>query len=303
MSETTRPDLSGRCVAVVGLGLMGKPMARNLRRAGAEVIVHNRSRGPQDELAAEGFATADSPAAAAEAVGPDGVVIAMVTDTPSARAVLIEGEACVLAGIAPGALAIDMGTTQVMDAREMGAAFREKGAGFLDAPVSGGQVGAEQASLSIMVGGSDEDFARGLPLFQVMGRNITHVGAVGAGQVAKTANQMIVALTLGAVAEAFVLADKAGVDPAKVRQALSGGFAGSRILELHGERMATRSFTPGGRVSVQRKDVDQALALAADVGIDLPGLARNKQLWDALIEAGGADLDHSAIIKAIDPDW
>ncbi|MEQ8602550.1 MAG: NAD(P)-dependent oxidoreductase [Marivibrio sp.] len=303
MSDEARPDLTGRRVAVVGLGLMGKPMARNLRTAGADVIVHNRSVGPQRELAADGFATADSPAEAARATGPEGVVIVMVTDTPSARAVLIDGEASVLAGVAPGGLAIDMGTTQVMDAREMGAAFADKGVGFLDAPVSGGQVGAQEASLSVMAGGSDADFARALPLFQALGRNVTHVGDVGAGQVAKTANQMIVALTLGAVAEAFVLADKAGVDPAKVREALSGGFAGSRILELHGARMVERAFTPGGRVSVQRKDVEQALALAAHVGVDLPGLARNKHLWDALIAAGGADLDHSAIIKAIDPDW
>jgi 3-hydroxyisobutyrate dehydrogenase-like beta-hydroxyacid dehydrogenase len=296
-------DLSGIPVGFIGLGLMGKPMARNLRDAGATVIVHNRSRGPQDDMAAEGFQSADSPADIARAVGPDGVVIVMVTNTPAARTVLLEGEASVIAGAAKGALVIDMGTTQVMDTREMGQAFADRGIDYLDAPVSGGQVGAQAGNLSIMAGGSAAAFARAEPLFQAMGERITRVGDVGAGQVAKSANQMIVALTLGAVAEAFVLAQHAGVDPAKVRDALQGGFAGSRILELHGARMVDRAFTPGGRVSVQRKDVDQALALAADVGVALPGLTRNKALWDALIEAGHEDLDHSAIIKAIDPDW
>jgi 3-hydroxyisobutyrate dehydrogenase-like beta-hydroxyacid dehydrogenase len=295
--------LDGRKLAFIGLGLMGKPMARNLRAAGAEVTVHNRSPGPQEELAAEGFATADSPAEAAKAVGPDGTILCMVTDTPAARRVLLDEATGVIAGAAPGALVIDMGTTQVMDTREIAASFAKAGVAFVDAPVSGGQVGAESAGLTIMAGGTDEDFARAEPLFQAMGKVITHVGGTGAGQVAKSANQMIVALTLGAVAEALVLAQHAGVDPAKVREALQGGFAGSRILELHGERMIDRAFTPGGRVSVQRKDVVQALDLAADLGIELPGLARNKDLWDVLIEAGHDGLDHSAIIKAIDPDW
>lgn len=295
--------LDGRRIAFIGLGLMGKPMARNLRAAGAEVMVHNRSRGPQDELAADGFATADSPAEAARWAGGEGTVIAMVTDTPAARRVLVDDETAVLAGVAAGALVIDMGTTQVMDTREMAERFRAAGAAFVDAPVSGGQVGAEGGSLTIMAGGTDDDFARARAAFEAMGKVITHVGDVGAGQVAKSANQMIVALTLGAVAEAFVLAEHAGVDPAKVREALQGGFAGSRILELHGERMIDRTFVPGGRVSVQRKDVVQALELAKEVGVELPGLARNKNLWDVLIEAGHQDLDHSALIKAIDPDW
>lgn len=296
-------QLDGRKVAFIGLGLMGKPMARNLRAAGATVLVHNRSKAPQEELAAEGFATADSPAEAARWAGAEGTVIGMVTDTPAARRVLADGETAALAGIASGALVVDMGTTQVMDTREMAGRFAEAGAAFVDAPVSGGQVGAESGSLTIMAGGTAEDFARALPLFEAMGKTITHVGDVGAGQVAKSANQMIVALTLGAVGEAFALARRAGVDPAKVREALQGGFAGSRILELHGQRMIDRSFTPGGRASVQRKDVVQALALAEEVGIALPGLSRNKELWDALIEAGHQDLDHSALIKAIDPDW
>ncbi|MBP5856644.1 NAD(P)-dependent oxidoreductase [Marivibrio halodurans] len=296
-------QLDGRKVAFIGLGLMGKPMARNLRAAGAEVLVHNRSKAPQEELAAEGFATADSPAEAARWAGAEGTVIGMVTDTPAARRVLVDGETAVLAGIASGALVVDMGTTQVMDTREMAERFAEAGAAFVDAPVSGGQVGAEGGSLTIMAGGTDENFARALPFFEAMGKTITHVGDVGAGQVAKSANQMIVALTLGAVGEAFALARRAGVDPAKVREALQGGFAGSRILELHGQRMIDRSFTPGGRVSVQRKDVVQALALAEEVGITLPGLSRNKDLWDALIEAGHQDLDHSALVKAIDPGW
>ncbi|MCR9222121.1 MAG: NAD(P)-dependent oxidoreductase [Alphaproteobacteria bacterium] len=299
------PDrtLEGARIAVVGLGLMGEPMARNLRAAGASVVVHNRSRAPQEALAADGFETADSPAEAARAVGSDGVLICMVTDTGAARRVLTDPERGAIAGAAAGALMIDMGTTQVMDTREMAEAFAARGVDYIDAPVSGGQVGAEQASLSIMAGGSDEAFARAEPIFRALGRNITHVGAVGAGQVAKTANQMIVALTLGAVAEAFVLAERAGVDAGKVREALTGGFADSRILELHGARMVRRAFTPGGRVTVQRKDVDQALALADAVGVALPGLQRNKTLWDALVEAGGGELDHSAVIKAIDPAW
>ena len=297
-SERRMPDLSGLRVAVIGLGLMGRPMARNLRAAGADVVVHNRSSAPQDELVAEGMIPASSPAEAASKVG-DGVVVVMVTNTPAMRAV-IEGDNGLLDDLRPGAMVIDMGTTQVADTREMADRVRTKGGRYIDAPVSGGQLGAENASLSIMAGASDEDFERALPIFETLGRRVTHVGDVGCGQIAKSANQMIVALTLGAVAEALSLAEKAGADPAKVRDALAGGFADSRILELHGKRMIDREFTPGGRVSVQHKDVLQALELAASVGLDLPGLTLNESLWQRMIENGWAECDHSAIVRLYD---
>lgn len=291
-------SLSGRRIAVVGLGLMGKPMARNLARAGAAVVVHNRSPGPQAELADEGMVPASSPADAARLAG-DGVVLLMLTDTRAVEAVLT-GPNGVLDGLRPGALVIDMGTTQVTATQALAERVRAAGGAYVDAPVSGGEVGARDATLTIMAGGEEADFNRALPVFEVLGRRITRIGDVGAGQVAKTANQMIVALTIGAVAEALALVKAAGVDPATVREALKGGFADSRILELHGQRMVDGAFEPGGRVTVQLKDVDQALAFAGALDLDLPGLRRNRDLWAAMIEAGYGDLDHSSLIKVIE---
>lgn len=289
MTDTPlRPDLSGQRVAVIGLGLMGQPMARALKRAGATVTVNTRSAGPMAVFAAEGFATAATPAQAAAQAD---AVILMLTDTPAVESVT----AALLAGEIGGKLVIDMGTTAPAATLRLAAQVTAAGADWLDAPVSGGQVGAQEATLTIMAGGSDGAFARALPLFQAMGRHITHVGAAGAGQVAKAANQVIVGLTIGAVAEAMALARSAGVDPARLRTALMGGFAASRILDLHGLRMAEGRFDPGGRSVTQRKDLQQALDLADAHTLDLPITRLTRDLYDRLIAAGGGDLDHSGL--------
>lgn len=289
--------LAGRKVGFIGLGLMGKPMARHLAAAGAEMTVASRSPGPVEELAAEGMTAAATPREVAAACDD---IIVCVTNTPAVDAVL-HGDGGLLAGLRKNTLVIDMGTTQVAETRAWAKEVEAAGGSYVDAPVSGGQVGAAEGNLTIMAGGSDAAFARALPLFEAMGRKITHMGDTGAGQVTKAANQAIVALTITAVAEALALAKRCGVDPDKVREALAGGFASSRILELHGKRMAEGNFEPGGRATVQRKDVIQGLELAEQAGIALPSLAFNKTLWDRLIDKKGwGDLDHSAIFKLID---
>lgn len=291
-------DLSGWNIGFVGLGLMGVPMVRNLHRAGADITVTSRRPESVGPLLAEGMSAAASPKEMADCLPAGAIIIVMVTDTAAVRQV-VEGQHGLTKGDLAGRTVIDMGTTQVMDTREMAESVKAAGGCYVDAPVSGGQVGAEDGTLSIMVGGDRPDVDAVAPVLSVLGQRITHVGGIGAGQVAKTANQMIVGMTLDAVAEALALTEHAGVDPARVREALTGGFAGSRILELHGNRMIDESFEPGGRVTVQRKDVAQALALAEDVGISLPGLSANKRLWDAMVDCGWGDLDHSAIIKLI----
>ncbi len=195
-----------------------------------------------------------------------------------------------------------MGTTAVAATRHFAHEIGKRGGKYLDAPVSGGQVGAQQAALTIMAGGSEAVFARAKPVFATLGRHVTRVGDVGAGQVAKAANQIIVGLTIGAVAEALTLAKKAGVDPAKVRAAFEGGFAWSRIMELHGQRMIDAEFAPGGKAATQRKDLAQALELAEQIGIDLPATRLNRDLYDRLIDQGGGELDHSALVKVIDSE-
>ncbi|MDD9878769.1 MAG: NAD(P)-dependent oxidoreductase [Magnetovibrio sp.] len=290
--------LDGTAVGLIGLGHMGRPMARNLSAAGARMIVHNRSAAPMEELAAEGMTAAASPAETAAAAD---VVILMLTDTPAVETV-ISGEAGVLQGLRGGGLVIDMGTTKVPTTRALAAEVAARGGGYVDAPVSGGTIGAEAGTLTIMAGGAEADVARAMPLFDVLGAKTTHVGAVGAGQVAKAANQVIVGLNIGAVAEALALARRAGVDPAKVREALGGGFADSRILEVHGRRMVDGQFAPGAKSTIQRKDMDQALELAAELGLEMPATALSRDLYDRLIAAGHGDLDHAALIKAIDPE-
>ncbi len=290
---TARPDLGGRTLGFVGLGIMGRPMSRHLQAAGAHMVVHNRSRAPLDEAERLGMTAAASPRAVAEQA--DAVVL-MVADTPAVEAVLL-GPDGVVAGLRPGGLVIDMGTTAVTPTRRFAARVAEAGGAYVDAPVSGGQPGAEAARLTIMAGGGDDAFARALPLFQVLGTTITHVGGVGAGQVAKAANQVIVGLNIGAVAEAMALAARAGVDPAKLRTALMGGFAASRVLEVHGERMIRNDFQPGGKVTTQRKDLAQALDLAAELGLDLPATRLNMQLYDRLVDAGDGGLDHAALVR------
>ena len=289
-------SLSGHVVGFIGLGLMGRPMSTNLHAAGAEVVIHNRSRAVVDALAAEGFSPAASPREAAQRAS---VIIVMVSDTPAAEQV-IGGDDGVATGIAPGALVIDMGTTAVEATRALAKTIAARGAHYVDAPVSGGELGAKSGTLTIMAGGSPDAVARAMPCFDVMGASVTHVGDVGAGQIAKAANQVIVGLTIGAVAEALALARRAGVDPAKVREALLGGFAASRILEVHGQRMIDGAFTPGGKAATQRKDLQQALDLAASIGLPLPATTLARDLYDRLIASGGGDLDHSGLYKVID---
>jgi 2-hydroxy-3-oxopropionate reductase len=288
--------LSGIKIGFIGLGLMGRPMSLNLQRAGAELVIYNRSRGVVDELVGVGMEAAASPKDVVERVP---IIVLMVPDTPAVERVLF-GNDGMAHGLQAGTIVIDMGTTAVTATRNFAQRIKAKGADYVDAPVSGGQVGAEAATLAIMVGASEDAFARVQPIFKVLGKNITHVGEVGAGQVAKAANQIIVGLTIGAVAEALGLAQRAGVDPAKVRQALAGGFAASRILDVHGLRMVDQTFDPGGKATTQRKDLAQALELAQELGIELPATALNRDLYDKLIEMGGGELDHSALIKVLE---
>jgi 3-hydroxyisobutyrate dehydrogenase-like beta-hydroxyacid dehydrogenase len=286
-------DLTGLDAGVIGLGLMGRPMALNLHRAGARVTVHNRSRGPVEALVAAGLEPAETPRAVARAAD---TIILMVSDTPAVEAVLTGPEG-VIEGLRPGSLVIDMGTTEVPATRRLAALVRAAGGDYLDAPVSGGQIGAETATLTIMAGGTETAFARALPVFRVLGQRITHVGETGAGQIAKAANQLIVGLTIGAVAEALTLAEAAGADPARVREALEGGFAWSRVMELHGRRMIEGDFRPGAKVATQLKDLRQADELAAACGLDLPALKLNRALYQRLADRGEGDLDHSALIR------
>jgi 3-hydroxyisobutyrate dehydrogenase-like beta-hydroxyacid dehydrogenase len=292
-------NLAGTTIGFIGLGLMGKPMARNLAKAGAKLIVHNRSQGVIEELAAEGMTPAATPR---DLAAQSDIVICMLSDTPALEKVLM-GDDGVFGANVQGKLIIDMGTSKLLVTRTLAAKAQELGADYVDAPVSGGTLGAEAGNLTIMAGGSDDAFARALPVLQVMGEKITHVGPTGAGQVAKAANQVIVGLNIGAVAEALSLAQAAGVDPGKVREALGGGFADSRILEVHGLRMVEGKFTPGARCPIQRKDMDQAIELAQHLGIELPATALSRDLYDRVIKAGDGDLDHAGLIRAIRPDW
>lgn len=291
-------EIQGKHVGLIGLGFMGKPMARNLAAVGAIMTVHNRSRASVDELVAEGMTPAASPS---EVAANCDIIITMLSDTPAVAAVLT-GPGGVFEGLSAGKLVIDMGTTKVPETRSFAKTAAENNALYVDAPVSGGTIGAENGTLTIMAGGADDAFLRAQPVLSVLGERITHVGPVGTGQVAKAANQVIVGLNIGAVAEALALARRAGADPAKVREALSGGFADSRILEVHGQRMIDGAFEPGAKSTIQRKDMDQALELAGQLGLDMPATSLSRDLYDKLIADGGGDLDHAALIKAIDPD-
>ena len=288
--------LSGHIVGFIGLGLMGRPMSTNLHAAGAEVVIHNRSRVVVDALAAEGLSPAHTPREVAERAP---VVIVMATDTPAVEQI-VNADDGIANGVAPGGLVIDMGTTAVEATRALAQTIESRGAHYVDAPVSGGEIGAKAGTLTIMAGGSQEAISRAMPCFEVMGASVTHVGDAGAGQIAKAANQVIVGLTIGAVAEALALAKRAGADPANVREALLGGFAASRILEVHGQRMIDGAFTPGGKATTQRKDLQQALDLAASIGLELPATTLSRDLYDRLIASGGGDLDHSGLYTVID---
>jgi len=283
-------------LGMIGLGLMGRPMAVNLNAAGYRVFIHNRSRQVVDELAEAGLRACASPA---EVAGRAEIIILMLTDTDAVDKVL-SGRFGILQTITRDQVLMDMGTTDVLSTRRFADRVRKRGARYVDAPVSGGQVGASEAALSIMVGAARADLERVRPVLEVLGRNITHVGEVGAGQVAKTANQVIVGLSIGAVAEAFNLARCCGVDPARLRQALAGGFASSRVLELHGQRMIDECFEPGGRSTTQCKDLRQALELAVKVGARMPATQLNLELFEELVRRGLGDRDHSALIKVFE---
>ena len=290
--------LDGWKVGFIGLGLMGKHMARNLYAAGAYVVIHNRSLAIVDKLTAEGMTPATSPLDVAKR---SSVILLMLTNTPAVESVLsgIDG---LLDGLSDGDIVIDMSTTKVPTTRELAAAVRAKGAEYIDAPVSGGTTGAKAGTLTIMAGGTATAIECVEPIFDVLSSKLTHVGDVGSGQIAKAANQMIVGLNIGAVAEALTLAKKAGADPALVRQAIQGGFADSKILDVHGQRMIDDSFVAGAHSTTQRKDMDQAIELALSLGLNLPSTTLNRDLYDQMIEAGHGNLDHAALIKAIDPD-
>lgn len=292
-------ELAGTTIGFIGLGLMGAPMCRNLMKAGGRLVVTNRSEAPRLKMQAEGAAAVDSPAAVAAQAD---IIVLMVADTPAVEAVL-SGPGGVLETLRPGTLLIDMGTTAMVATRGFAEAVEKMGGFYVDAPVSGGTIGATAGNLTIMAGGSESAFDKALPVLKVLGERITHVGDTGAGQVAKAANQVIVGLNIGAVAEALALARAAGVDPGKVRQALQGGFADSRILEVHGKRMVEGDFTPGAKSTTQHKDMVQALDLAQGLHLEMPATALSKELYDRLISSGGADLDHAALFKVIDkPD-
>lgn len=291
--------LTGQKIGFVGLGLMGWPMCRNLLEAGVDVVATTRSAGPLEKAATAGAHTVPTPGAVAKEAD---IVVIMVADTDAVEAVL-EGPDGILSGIGPNSLVIDMGTTAVTRTRGFAARVVKAGGAYVDAPVSGGAIGAEEGTLTIMAGGDALSIERAGAVFDVLGARLTHVGPLGTGQVAKAANQVIVGLNIGAVAEALMLAAYAGADPVKVREALKGGFADSRILEVHGQRMNESAFTPGGKAVTQRKDLAQALDLAAELGIEMPATRLNKELYERLIENGDGELDHSALIKALDADW
>jgi 2-hydroxy-3-oxopropionate reductase len=281
-------------IGFIGLGIMGQPMALHLKQAGHELFVPERASLKEDiRQAATVLADPAAVAAAAD------VTILMVPDTPDVEAALF-GPRGVAEGIGAGKLVIDMSSISPTATKTFAARIQEKGGDYLDAPVSGGEVGAQQATLTIMVGGSEAAFERAKPLFEAMGKNITLVGGTGAGQTCKVANQIIVALTIEAVGEALVFASKAGADPAKVRQALMGGLATSRILELHGERMIKRTFNPGFRIALHQKDLNLALQSGKELGVALPNTAATQQLFSACVAAGAGQLDHSALVKALE---
>lgn len=288
-------SLGGFHIGFIGLGLMGRPMCLHLHRAGARLTIHNRSRAVVDELIQPGIEAADRPAEVARRTS---IVVLMVSDTPAVEQVIF-GPDGLSSNLQPGTLIIDMGTTAAGATRDFAHRLQRAGADLIDAPVSGGQIGARDASLAIMAGGSDAAIERAHPLFEVLGKNFTHVGEVGAGQVAKAANQVIVGLNIGAVAEALALADSAGVDMAKVREALLGGFAASRVLEVHGQRMIDGNFTPGGKVTTQHKDLRQAIELGASQGLSLPATELNMGLYQTLIDRGDGALDHSALFRLL----
>jgi 2-hydroxy-3-oxopropionate reductase len=282
-------------IGFIGLGVMGRPMAGHLIDAGHSLSLH-RVKGVSQHLVEKGGKDAPSAKAVAEA---SDIIILMLPDTPDVDAVLFGADG-VATGLSKGKLVIDMSSISPVATKTFAARIEALGCDYLDAPVSGGEVGAKSAALTIMVGGRPDSFERAKPLFEKMGKNISLVGGVGDGQTSKVANQIIVALTIEAVAEALTFAKKAGADPAKVREALMGGFAASRILEVHGERMIKRTFDPGFRIRLHRKDLGLAIEAAKALDLYLPNAAATQQLMNAAIAMGDGDKDHSGLIRTLE---
>lgn len=283
-------------IGFIGTGIMGKPMAENLQKAGYTLYFSEHfNAAPADLLGDKGFAL-PTPKAVAEAAD---VIITMVPDTPQVEDVLF-GENGVAEGLCAGKIVVDMSSISPIATKVIAKRVNETGADYLDAPVSGGEVGAINATLTIMVGGEQSVFDKIKPLFEIMGKNITLVGGNGDGQTTKVANQIIVALNIEAVAEALVFASKAGADPAKVREALMGGFASSKILEVHGERMVKGTFNPGFRIALHQKDLNLALTGARELGVSLPNTAGTQELFNTCNALGGAGWDHSGLVKALE---
>jgi 2-hydroxy-3-oxopropionate reductase len=285
-------------VGFVGLGIMGTPMARNLIEAGFELVLYNRTREKAEALAERGAEIAASPR---EAAAKSDVTITMLPGPPEVEE-LVAGEGGLLEGARDGSLLMDMSTSSPVLARELARRAGERGIGILDAPVSGGDVGAIEGTLSIMVGGSEDDFERAKPIFETLGKTVVRVGGAGAGQVAKAANQIVVALTIEAVSEALVLGSKAGVDPAKIVEALSGGLAANKVMEIKGAKLLSHEFEPGGKIEFQRKDLKIALAAAREYGVPLPITAMVEAMFGALEARGRGEWDHSALLTLLE-DW
>jgi len=282
-------------IGFIGLGIMGRPMAGHLLAGGHTLFVHDI--GPVSQAILDLGATACT--SGAEVAGRADIIITMVPDTPHVEAALF-GPGGVAEGLTPGKVVADMSSISPIATKDMAKRINALGCDYLDAPVSGGDVGAKAASLTIMVGGPDAAFARVEPVFKLMGKNVTLVGGNGDGQTTKVANQIIVALTIEAVSEALLFASKAGADPARVRQALMGGFANSRILEIHGERMVKRNFDPGFRIELHQKDLNLALSGARALGISLPNTATCQELFNAAAAAGGSAWDHSGMVRVLE---
>jgi 2-hydroxy-3-oxopropionate reductase len=282
-------------IGFIGLGIMGTPMAGHLIKAGHEVFLYTHGNVPAELVEAGGKACASSKEVAQNA----DVIITMVPDTPHVASALFD-ENGVAAGLTPGKVVVDMSSISPVETKAFAERIKALGCEYVDAPVSGGEVGAKAASLTIMAGGSEAGFERVKPLFELMGKNITLVGENGAGQTCKVANQIIVALNIEAVGEALLFASKMGADPAKVRQALMGGFAASRILEVHGERMVKRSFDPGFRIELHQKDLNLALSSARAIGVSLPNTATAQELFNSCAAHGGKGWDHSAMVRALE---
>jgi 2-hydroxy-3-oxopropionate reductase len=282
-------------IGFIGLGIMGRPMAQNLMKGGHTLYLSSRSGVPKELIGGQGIACKNAKEVAQNAE----VIITMVPDTPHVEAALF-GKDGVAEGLSKGKIVVDMSSISPIETKKFAAQINKLGCEYIDAPVSGGEVGAKNAALTIMCGGTEAAFAKVKPLFELMGKNITLVGGNGDGQTCKVANQIIVALTIEAVGEALLFASKAGADPAKVRQALMGGFASSKILEVHGERMIKRTFNPGFRIELHQKDLNLALSGARALHISLPNTATCQELFNACAANGGSAWDHSAMVRALE---